>query len=752
MNDVIHLFLEEMRRRGLDPVKDIVADGELHRFAPAGSRPDDIHSWYILHLDAPISGAFGSWKSGQKFTWTQNAGREPSAEERELLKKRIEADRKKRQRKEEEDRKKARELAGYIWDSAPEAIADHPYLKRKKIKAHGARFSERGHYIGCLIIPVLQKGDLVGLQFIPPDSEREKRFLHGTPIQGSYAVIGPKPEKKLIICEGFATGGSIHEATGVTVVCAFNAGNLEAVAKIMRETFPEVEIFIAIDDDRWTTTPVPNPGLHYGSKAAAAIGAEIRRPSFAPGFKGKPTDFNDLADIHGMDEVTYQIATGNPTFVEDMPVTVERVSPGIRALRDPFPHMTSTYGGKPLGTIENLQALLDRVGAIVRYNVISKNEEIIIPGSSYTIDNQDNAAFAQVLSWCAYAKMPTDKVGNFLTTLADRNQFNPVGTWIQSKPWDGKSRLHELYKTIVAKNEDTDPGVGRLKEILIRKWLISAVAAAFRPNGVSAHGVLVFQGEQYLGKTAWFKRLAPAELDVIKDGMILRLDDKDSIKQVISNWMVELGELDATFKRSDISQMKAFITKDRDVLRQAYARKESSFARRTVFFASVNPEDFLHDPTGNRRYWTIACEKIIYDHDVDIQQVWAEVLELFKKGETWFLSREEMQMLNESNKEHEFKDPLEEKIRSTFDWSSRESLWAWKTASEILDLMGQTRPSAGDLSKTGLYIRRLNGGKVKRTAEARKLLVPRKKDMASLFDYGKNEPEPEKETYDPDKF
>src|SRR5690606_39387898 len=148
-----------------------------------------------------------------------------------------------------------------------------------------------------------------------------------------------------------------------------------------------------------------------------------------------------------------------------------------------------------------------------------------------------------------------------------------------------------------------------------------------------AEGVLVFQGPQNLGKTSWLKSLAPRELRLIKDGMMLRPDDKDSVKQVCSFWLVELGELDSTFRRADIAQLKAFITQDTDVLRRPYARRESTYARRTVFFGSVNPREFLHDETGNRRYWTIECESINSRHGLDMQQVWAEVLELWRAGE-----------------------------------------------------------------------------------------------------------------------
>ena len=114
------------------------------------------------------------------------------------------------------------------------------------------------------------------------------------------------------------------------------------------------------------------------------------------------------------------------------------------------------------------------------------------------------------------------------------------------------------------------------------RWMVSCVAAVFNPDGISAHGVLVLQGDQYLGKTKWMKSLAPKELGVIKDGITLNPSDKDSVMQCVRNWIVELGELDATFRKSDIASLKSFITSDRDVLRRPYARLESEFARRPV--------------------------------------------------------------------------------------------------------------------------------------------------------------------------
>lgn len=375
--------------------------------------------------------------------------------------------------------------------------------------------------------------------------------------------------------------------------------------------------------------------------------------------------------------------------------------------------------GKPLATIQNLQVILERLGVRVRYNVVRKEEEITIPGASFSIDNMANASLAWIMSECARFNYPTDKVGDFLTFLADQNLYNPAIQFVTSRPWDGQSRLQDFFDTITAKGQDQS-----LKETLIKRWMLSAIAAAFRPEGVSAHGVLVLQGDQYLGKTKWFKSLVPDSTRLAQDGMMLRPDDKDSVKQACSFWLVELGELDATFRKSDIAALKAFLTRDRDVLRRAYARKESEYARRTVFFASVNPREFLHDPTGNRRYWTIECEHIEHSHGIDMQQVWAEVYSLYQAGEGWFLLPEEMDALNHHNSDFEVRDPIEDRIHTQLDWAAPPDEWQWKSATDVLLMIGLDHPSKADVTHGGFILRKLNGGKAKRSGATRQLLVP----------------------------
>ncbi len=395
----------------------------------------------------------------------------------------------------------------------------------------------------------------------------------------------------------------------------------------------------------------------------------------------------------------------------------------------PLPDITDK--GKPLATIKNMHEITRRAGINVRYNVIKKELEIIIPDQSFTVDNQANASIAWLQSLCAEISYPAGNLLSYLGYLADQNLYNPVASWIESAPWDRKNRIQALLDTITTANPDDT----NQKNMLITRWLTSAVAAAFLPDGVSAHGVLVFQGAQNIGKTAWIKSLAPPDMNIIQDGVILRPEDKDSVKQTVSNWIVELGELDATFRKSDIAQLKAFITKDKDILRRPYAVTESHYARRTVFFASVNPRHFLQDETGNRRYWTVACSKINHNHGIDIQQLWAEVYEnIFrpwyisgdKSQKPWLLNADDMDMLTESNKQFDATDPIKEKIVSRYEWADSSSLCEWKTSTDVMAEIGYDRPTRSEVTHCSTIILELNGHKRKRSNGKNLLLIPPK--------------------------
>jgi putative DNA primase/helicase len=329
------------------------------------------------------------------------------------------------------------------------------------------------------------------------------------------------------------------------------------------------------------------------------------------------------------------------------------------SLNTPLPH--AIFDGyidddkPPKCTYNNFLILLKNYNIKISYNAISKNCDISVPEQKYSKDNEANATFADIISICKLNNIETGCIESYIFKLGDINQYNPVLEFIESKSWDGISRLSDLYNTV--KTKLSFPL--EIKELLLRKWLISGIAA-LKHNKFYSKGVLVFQGEQSLGKTPWFKKLLPPEIEkYFKEGCTLDPSNKDSIKTAISHWIVELGELDSTFKK-DIARLKAFITSDEDMFRLPYARKDSKFSRRTIFCGSVNEEEFLIDSTGNHRFWVIPVLSLDYTHNIDMQQLWAEVTTIYENNEQWWLTPAEEQKLEVQNQDHFKNSPLED--------------------------------------------------------------------------------------------
>ena len=260
-----------------------VPDGAIHRFRVPDDKPGSLNGWYVLYLDGIASGAFGSWKAGGANTWSS---REPvDAREAEQVRQRIEQARRQREDEQRKRQMKTAKLAQHWWRSARPADPDHAYLIAKGVLPHGLR--QRGDE---LLVPLYAGGVLVNLQRIALDGG--KRFLYGGRIKGAHSPLGRiTPGKPLCICEGWATGATLHES-GYTVACAMNAGNLKPVALALRAEYHTTEIIIAGDDDRQTEG---NPGRAAANAAAAACGGLVTFPEWPADAPLTLSDFNDLA-------------------------------------------------------------------------------------------------------------------------------------------------------------------------------------------------------------------------------------------------------------------------------------------------------------------------------------------------------------------------------------------------------------------------------------------------------------------------
>jgi len=201
-----------------------------------------------------------------------------------------------------ERRKSAAEQMRLRWDAADPGYSSHPYLTAKAIGPNGTRL-DREH----VLVPLFDAdGALRSLQSI--DQTGHKLFEADLPVAGTMFVIGrpiAAATAPVLVCEGFATGASLHEATGRTVVVAFNSGNLVRVAEKLVSAHPTTRWQIAGDDDRHKPT---NVGRDMALQAARILRCDAIFPVFPEGSDG--TDFNDMAAHYGAQAVRNLVLEG----------------------------------------------------------------------------------------------------------------------------------------------------------------------------------------------------------------------------------------------------------------------------------------------------------------------------------------------------------------------------------------------------------------------------------------------------------
>lgn len=248
----------------------MIDDGVLHRYRVDGDKAGSLNGWYVLHLDDKPFGAFGSWRTGQSCTWTASQPETMTPAERTAQAARVAEAKRARDAEQAKVQADTAARAETLWTKAHPATNQHPYLARKRVQAYGIRL------LGpSLVIPLRDAaGALHSLQFIRPDGR--KTFLTGGRKRGCYYAIG-RPVDVLCIAEGYATCASIYEATGHATACAFDAGNLEPVARALRGKFPRLRLILCADNDACTPG---NPGVRYAEAAAKAVRGFLAVPTF----------------------------------------------------------------------------------------------------------------------------------------------------------------------------------------------------------------------------------------------------------------------------------------------------------------------------------------------------------------------------------------------------------------------------------------------------------------------------------------
>ncbi|MCK6502478.1 virulence-associated E family protein [Myxococcota bacterium] len=247
----------------------------------------------------------------------------------------------------------------------------------------------------------------------------------------------------------------------------------------------------------------------------------------------------------------------------------------------------------------------------------------------------------------------THLVGEAARHVARQHPRHPVREYLEGLTWDGVERCpYWLYDHLGAEGTTFVRAVAAA-------FLVGAVARVMQP-GCKVDTTLILQGAQGIGKSQAFAVLAGR--DWFSDSPI-DFGTKDAFQGLPGVWIYELAELDSV-RRSETSAVKAFLSAQVDHYRPSYGRNTVDVPRQNVFVGTTNEVEFLRDPSGSRRFWPVAVAHADLDGLRNARdQLWAEALVRFRRGEPWWLSPDAEQARVEASEPYRAVDAWEEPVR-----------------------------------------------------------------------------------------
>lgn len=293
-------------------------------------------------------------------------------------------------------------------------------------------------------------------------------------------------------------------------------------------------------------------------------------------------------------------------------------------------------------TLSNIADILrhDNVFKAIAYNELSHNVDVkgklpwkqLKPGW-----NDSDLSRAKVYFDKKYAIWAPGKFKDALLTAASERAFHPIKEYFQTLPvWDKAKRVDGLLIDYLGAEDNI------YTREAIRKTLCAAVARIYEP-GVKFDYVLILNGDQGIGKSTFFSRLAGRWFS---DSLTVSdMRDKAAAEKLQDYWILELGEL-AGLRKTDVETVKSFITRTDDKFRQSYGVNVENHPRQCIIVGTTNAEKgFLRDVTGNRRFWPVQVKngkRSIWNEltELEVGQIWSEVIVKYKAGEELTLKGE----------------------------------------------------------------------------------------------------------------
>lgn len=238
-----------------------------------------------------------------------------------------------------------------------------------------------------------------------------------------------------------------------------------------------------------------------------------------------------------------------------------------------------------------------------------------------------------------------DKIKDAKDVILTKNQIHPIRTYLQALQWDGVPRLDKLIIDYLGA-VDTP-----LNRAMTRKHFTAAVARVMNP-GCKYDYCLIVQGFEGLGKSTLFNTMGGEWFN----DSLTTTEGKTGMESLRGGWIIELAEL-SSIKRSDVEQVKSYISRRDDIYRAAYGTVVEKHPRQCVFCGTTNEDYFLKGDAGNRRFWVISTDESLrrYTNDDLVEnrdQIWAEAMQRYKDGEKLYLPKDLEQEARQRQKDY----------------------------------------------------------------------------------------------------